>query len=137
MAEIKSYSLWLERIISSGAQASHAAGIPIMGFVLSDSRNPAAASSSGVGRGHVRFDEINLTVAAGGLAFAELSRAHVSGTNLGRGRIDALLSSGRSQHLLDFESTLIGSFSWLGRFAAESHFDLKLWIEKPRFLWHQ
>jgi hypothetical protein len=135
MADIKGYSLWLEKIISSGAQASKTGALSVIQFSFSDSHNPGSASTAGIGRGYARFDCLNVSVIASGLAQAELSRAHTSGANLGRGRLDAVLTSGPRQ-ILVFEDTLIAALSWIGRFSGESQLDLKLSIETPRALSH-
>jgi hypothetical protein len=135
MAEIKSYSLWLQRISSSIPKAPYPGAIPVTGFSLSDSRLSGMASGSGGGPGKVRFDLLELTVTDRDL-FARLYNARHSGANLGRGRLDAVLSSGCSRVLLKFEDALVDSIAWIDRATpGPSPFDLKLSVNELELLW--
>ena len=135
MAEIKTYSLWLQQISIGGKRAPHPGGIPVLRFALSDSRTANVVHGGGGGYGKAQVDLLDLTIIDSNSAFVHMSQAHSSGANLGRGRLEAFLASGCSRFLLEFESALVASLSGMGRFAGGAHFNLQLSIDKPRILW--
>jgi hypothetical protein len=136
MAEIKGYSLWLERISGSRNKLPHPGGIRVTGFRFTDSKSGVTGGSGG-GPGKAHFDGLELT-AADSLAFVQLSLARDSGANLGRGRLDELMPSGCSRPVLEFESALVDWLSGPTRYPPEAAgFQMQLWVDNPRILWQQ
>lgn len=133
--EIRGYSLWLERISALAAKTQRTAGLRVTSFAIKGTQD-SVATGGGAGPGKATFDTLQLTIAPEtGLEFAQLSRAQDTGANTGKGRLDAILSSGCSRHLLSFEDSMVNAVSALAGQFDDAQFELRLDIDELKLLW--
>ena len=130
-SDIRSYSLWLQHI-TTRSKTPKPGGISVTQFqFVSNNQHGAGA----VGAGKANFDGLELTI-TDDHAYPQFSIAQSSGVPLGRGRLDAILTSGCSRPVLEFESTLVTSvLRYNVPTVGSLSYTVQLAFENPRLVW--
>ena len=105
----------------------------VSSFSFSSSAPRPMGTSAGSGK--AQFDVLNVSVTEES-AFTYLFNASHSGANVGRGRLQAVMSQGGSRQVLEFESALISSATPQNPgLNSPAAIELTISMLNPRFLW--
>ena len=132
MANVRNYSLWLQHI-NCGKQSKNGQ-MAVSNFFFASSTN-SSFGAGGAGAGKAKFDTLHVSVTEE-CAFPYLFNASHSGANVGRGRLNAIMNSGASRQVLEFEDALI-AFAKPQNPGIDSPatMDLTISMLNPRILW--